>query len=72
MKAGKTVSGEHKSSTLLEYVWIDCTKSWTHRIGFVNSEEGYMTEKSRSTALNPALMARLYEDKQKMSLRVKH
>lgn len=59
MKAGNTDSGEHRSSTLLEYVWMDWTKSCTHRMGLVNSEEGYITEKSRSTALNPALIAKL-------------
>ncbi len=39
---------------------MDWMKSCTPRMGLVNNEEGYMTEKSRSTALKPALIAKLY------------
>lgn len=38
-------------------------------MGFVNSEEGYITEKSRSTALRPALIAMLCKEENKSEIK---
>jgi hypothetical protein len=53
----KSVSGAVAYIPLLEYTLSECTKSCTHSSGFVKSDDGYMVEKSLSTAFMPAFIA---------------